>query len=312
MAYVCTLVTLVALAVKGFCGKAVSTLAKDGTHALLFNLIRILFCIPIALAVLLLCGAGGSLVPSGGLLAISLLAGGANAAFLVFWMLAVQKNTMVAVDVTLTMGSLLPALLCALLFSEAITPARLLGFSLILFAAFVLAKGGERKKGGLIGVLLVLLATLGEGMVGFSQQLYRQYHTEGGSRFTGVAVPAEVYHFYTYLFAGAFLLLGVAAFRLFTKKGEKGGEGQNSHPVPWQRVLLHIAVMAACLFLANYTQTTASAVYGMPSEVLYPVVRGGTLILVNVTALFFGERFTRRTALGTLLALGGILVMNLL
>lgn len=311
MAYVCTLVTLIALAVKGFCGKAVSTFAKDGTHALLFNLIRVLLCIPISLAVLLLLGRGESLLPPDGLLAISLLAGAANAAFLAFWMLAVQKNTMVAVDVTLTMGSLLPALLCALLFSEAITPTRLLGFALILLAAFVLGKGGERKKGGPFGVLFVLLAALGEGMVGFSQQLYRQYYTETGARFTGTAVPSEVYHLYTYLFAGAFLLLGTVAFRLFAKKDGQRGE-EKSSAVPWHRVLLHIAVMAACLFLANYAQTAASAVYGMPSEVLYPVVRGGTLILVNVTALFFGERFTPRTALGTLIALGGILVMNLL
>lgn len=311
MAYICTAITLIALAVKGFCGKKVSTCAQDGTHALLFNLIRILFCIPISLAVLLLAGAGGALPTEGGLLAISLLAGAANAAFLAFWMLAVQKNTMVAVDVTLTMGSLLPAILCALLFSEPISPPRLLGFSLILVAALVLAKGGEKKRGGPLGILFVILAALGEGMVGFSQQLYRQYYTEAGACFTGTAVPAEVYHFYTYLFAGAFLLLGTVAVRLLAAK-RADGEEKNRPTVPWGGVLLSIAVMAACLFLANYTQTAASALYGMPSEVLYPVVRGGTLILVNVTALFFGERFTRRTALGTAVALGGILIMNLL
>lgn len=309
MAYLCTAITLVALAVKGFCGKKVSTCAQGGRHALLFNLIRILFCIPISLAVLFLAGAGGRLLPEGGLLAISLLAGAANAAFLAFWMLAVQKNTMVAVDVTLTMGSLLPAILCAILFSEAISPPRLLGFALILAAALILAKGGERKQGGPLGILFILLAALGEGMVGFSQQLYRQYYTEAGTRFTGTAIPAEVYHFYTYLFAGAFLLLGTLAVRFLTSKR---GEAESLPAVPWGTVLGNVAVMAACLFLANYTQTAASAFYGMPSEVLYPVVRGGTLILVNVTALFFGERFTRRTALGTAVALGGILIMNLL
>ena len=311
MAYLCTVVTLIALAVKGFCGKKVSTCAKSGGHALLFNLIRILFCVPIAFLVLLFAGAGDRLAPDFGLVAISLLAGAANAAFLAFWMLAVQKNTMVAVDVTLTMGSLLPAILCAILFGEELSLPRMLGFAFILLAAFILAGGGKKnkQKKSLLGILLVVLAAVGDGMIGFSQQLFKQYYTEGGTRFTGKAYPAEIYHFYTYLFAGLFLLLGYLALLAFAKKKTTPAA---SSPVRWGVVLGNVAVMAACLFLANYTQTAASAVYGMPSQILYPVVKGGTLILVNVTALFFGERITRRTLLGTAVALGGILLMNLL
>ncbi len=311
MAYLCTVITLIALAVKGFCGKKVSTCAQSSRHALLFNLVRILFCIPISFVVLCIAGAWDRLLPDVGLLAIALLAGAANAAFLAFWMLAVQKNTMVAVDVSLTMGSLLPAILCAILFGEKLSLPRMLGFACILLAAFILAGGGKRKKQkkSLLGILLVVLAAVGDGMIGFSQQLFKQYYTEGGTRFTGKAYPSEIYHFYTYLFAGLFLLFGYLAVLIFGKKKTASAAPVR---VRWGTVLGNIAVMAACLFLANYTQTAASAVYGMPSQILYPVVKGGTLILVNVTALFFGERFTRRTALGTGVALGGVILMNLL
>lgn len=46
---------------------------------------------------------------------------------------------------------------------------------------------------------------------------------------------------------------------------------------------------------------------------LYPIIKGGCLITVNFTAmLFFGEPITRRSACGSLLALGGIVLMSVL
>lgn len=164
----------------------------------------------------------------------------------------------------------------------------------------------------MIGIFLMVLAALSEGVIGFSQQLFKQYYTDTGVRFAGKTYPAEIFHFYTFLFAGAFLLFAYLVFLFRGRRGESEGHTEEAAAIPWRKVLSHIAVMAACLFIANYAQTAASAVYALPSQILYPLVRGGTLILVNVTALFFGERFTRRAALGTTIALCGILLMNLL
>ena len=51
----------------------------------------------------------------------------------------------------------------------------------------------------------------------------------------------------------------------------------------------------------------------MPSQVLYPIIKGGCLITVTFTAmLFFGERITRRSLLGSAVAMLGIVSMSLL
>ena len=71
--------------------------------------------------------------------------------------------------------------------------------------------------------------------------------------------------------------------------------------------------MAICLFAANYFQTVATNDYGMSSQMLYPIIKGGCLITVNFTAaLCFGEKLTLRCVLGSLVALAGIISMSVL
>ena len=307
MVYLLLAIALLCLTIKGYCGKKSSTYAENNRQVLLFNLVRLLFCIPVSLG-LLLFSRGGLLLPEGGMLAIGFLSGIANASFLVGWMLAVQKNTMVAVDVTLTLGSLLPALLCALLFSEPLSLSKMLGFALILLASFILSKSGG-GKGGVVGLPFLLLAVLGDGMVGFSQQLFKQYYTENGVYAHGVFYSEAIFHFYTYIFA---TLLLFSVFLVTCVKERRAPKAPRSLVPSLLRALPYIAVMAACLFLANDAQLRVSADYGMSSQILYPVMKGGCLITANITALFFGERFTKRTALGTFTALCGILCTNLL
>jgi len=51
----------------------------------------------------------------------------------------------------------------------------------------------------------------------------------------------------------------------------------------------------------------------MPSQILYPLIKGCGLITVTLYAMiFFGERVTRRSILGTIVALVGIVIMNVL
>ena len=88
----------------------------------------------------------------------------------------------------------------------------------------------------------------------------------------------------------------------------------------WRKILVHlrhplpyIAVMAVCLFAASYCQTAATGDFGMPAQILYPITKGGCLITVSLySALCFGERITARTVLGSAVALGGIVIMNVI
>ena len=248
------------------------------------------------------------------MLGICLLAGLSNALFLVAWLTAIQKNTMVSMDVGMTMGSLLPAVLCACLFGEAIAPAKLLGFALILAATAILAgRSKKAEKGSLLGILLLILATVGDGMTGAVQQLYRQYYSESGDFTHGVIYPKTVYHFYTYVFSALILIIVWIVFRLLTKKRDEAEEDPRLLPKIPVKVVGYIFIMAVCMFTANYLQTVATNNFGMSSQVLYPILKGGCLITVNfVAAIFFGERVTVRTVLGSATALGGMILMNVL
>lgn len=305
---------LLFLTVKGYCGKKASMDVAHSDDPYLFSLVRMLFCIIISFVLLPVETGELALGIDWGMAAIGLLGGLSNAAFLVGWMLAVQQNTMVLVDVTLTIGSLLPAVLCAILFGEAISLPKMIGFALILAATALLAGGAKpaaKRSAG--GIVLLIFASAGEGLVSFSQQLYRYFYTPGTEYFTGTAVSKSVYHFYTYLFTTLALAV-ILAVRILARRRTAGAGGSGTalwkklrHPLPY------IAVMAICLFAASYCQTIATGDFGMSAQILYPVLKGGCLITVNLySAICFGERITPRTVLGSLVALGGIIVMNTL
>ncbi len=318
MAYLFLFGALICLAVKGYCGKKTGCYMVAPGDPLLFNLVRLVLCVLIGLGVVLLESAGPQLRIEGGMLLICLFSGAANAAFLVGWLLAIQRTPLVTVDVTLTVGSILPAVLCAILFAEAISPLKMLGFALILLATAVLSGYGKQtgKRPGMLGPLLALIAALGDGLSAFCQQLYKQYYTEVGIRTHGVFYAKSVYHFYTYVFAAALLVIAFAGLAVwqYAKRPEmrksgyvRGLFGSLRRPLP------HIAVMAVCLFAANYLQTVATNDYGMSSQILYPVIKGGCLITVSMTAmLFFGEKPTKRSLLGSVIALAGMVMMSVL
>ena len=314
MVYGIIALALLALSVKGYCGKRISCYASSTADALLFNLLRMVFCIAIGVLFVFFEGAQGSLLPEWQMLLICALSGLANAAFLVGWLLAIQKNSMVLVDVGLTMGSLLPAVLCACFFGEAISIPKMLGFAMILGATVILA-GGKPKtasQSSASGLILLVFAAIGDGVSGFAQQLYKQFYTEAGALTHNVFYPKSVFHVYTFFFAAVALLLFWAGTLIRNRKtNEKGTRATKAHLSIG--IVLHILTMAICLFAANYLQTVATADLGMPSQVLYPIIKGGCLITVTFTAmLFFGERITRRSLLGSAVAMLGIVSMSLL
>ncbi len=314
MVYVVIGIALFCLTVKGYCGKKTSGYVKDAGDSLLFNLWRMLFCMLIGIALVFAASAQGELFCESGMLAICALAGVSNAMFLVAWLMAIQKNAMVSVDVSLTLGSLIPSVLCAVLFAEALSISKMFGFLLILLATFVMAGYSKQTNaGGAFGFVLLFFAALGDGMSGFAQQLYKQYYTEVGSQIHGVYYPKEIYHFYTYVFAALCLLVVLVAYRLM--QGKKTGERVTVRKMfaVTPSVMVYIVVMAICMFAANYFQTVAANDYGVPSQMLYPIFKGGCLITVNLTAMiFFGEKITWRSIFGSLLALAGIISMSIL
>lgn len=317
MLYLVLLGALFCLTVKGYSGKRVSCHVKSNDNAFVFNLLRMVFCIIIGLGFVFFEGAENYLLPEGRMLAICMLAGLSNAAFLVFWMLAIRKNSMVLVDVGLTLGSLLPSVLCLILFNEPFALSKMLGFSIILVATFILSLDNKEKtKKTTVGIILLVLAALGDGMSGFSQQLFKHCYTADGKLVGEILYPKTIYHLYTYIFSAIVLIAFLIVYRIIERNKLKSSESisdkASGECVLSTRVVIHIFVMAVCLFLANYLQTVATADYNMSPQLMYPIIRGGTLVTVNiVAACFFGEKVTRNKIIGSLVSILGIVVMSI-
>ena len=79
------------------------------------------------------------------------------------------------------------------------------------------------------------------------------------------------------------------------------------------KALPFISIMAVCLFAAIFLQTVAANDFNMPSQVLYPIIKGGGLVgMLIIGAVFFDEKFTKKSIIGTSLALVGIVLINIL
>ena len=318
MGYLFLVITLILFSVKGFCGKKTSNDIVLPTDPLLFNGLRMLLCIVIGFLMILLDRAFQQMSVQPMMLLLTFFAGAANVAFLIGWILAVRRIPLVTMDVALTIGSLLPAVLCLILFGETISVPKLIGFGLILVATVVLSgySASSGKRAGFLGAALAVIATLGEGLSSFCQQLYKQYFTVDGSRFCGTAYENSVYQFYTYVFAAALLAIIFAVVAIVRyKKQEEQAKTQYVRRLfaSCKRPFPYIAVMAICLFAGNYLQTAATVKYGLSPQVLYPVIKGGCLVTVTITAmLFFNEKPTRRSIIGSAIALSGSVLMSVL
>ena len=318
MGYLFLVITLILFSVKGFCGKKTSNDIVLPTDPILFNALRMLLCIVIGFLMILLDNALPQMAVQPMMLLLTFFAGAANVAFLIGWILAVRRIPLVTMDVALTIGSLLPAVLCLILFGETISVPKMIGFGLIMVATVVLSgySGSGGKRAGFFGAALAVIATLGEGLSSFCQQLYKQYFTVDSPRFCGTAYANSVYQFYTYVFAAALLaiIFAIVAILRYKKQEEKVKTQYVCRLfASCKRPFLYIVIMAICLFAGNYLQTAATVTYDLSPQVLYPVIKGGCLVTVTITAmLFFNEKPTRRSIIGSVIALSGSVLMSVL
>lgn len=321
LGYLFIVIALLAGATKGYCGKKTSGYVLETKDALLFNSVRMMLCILVGFFLILAQGNIAGLAMRKDLTAVTAFSGAANAFFVVSWMLAVRKNTYMMVDVALMIGCIIPAIGCAVFFDEPISGTKMIGFALLLAAVVLMAGYNNRLKGKMspLGVILLVITGFSEGMLNFTQQIYK-FRVQDET-----ATPA-VYNFYMYVFSALLLFLFFFLFVLYDRKrpakksgdskeeskegnkeGNKEGKGGLLHVIPY------IIVMAVCLFANSYFQTLATTVGTVPSQVLYPAMKGGSLILSTaMSAAFFGERVTKWSILGTVTAFAGLICINLL
>jgi len=312
MVYLIVSIALLALGIKGYCGKKTSGFMRNIGDSFLMNTIRFLLCILVGLVFVLI--ETESLKIDGGMLAICVFSGITMALNVGFWALAVKYCAMSTLDVMTTLSSIIPAVLCSIFFGETFSWMKMIGFTLIVIASFFMM-GYNRSikgKGSILGKILMLLTVLGDAFFSFSQQIYKQFRTVGGMYADGKPTYSKtVFNFYIYIFAAITLSLFFIIYALTTKDKKEvslNALSKNTYPA-----LPFIAIMAICLFIANFMQTAATNDFNMPSQILYPIIKAGCLIMNTLTAaIFFGEKPNKKSYIGLSFALIGIVLINIL
>ena len=309
---------LVLLTVKACFAKALGRHTVRPYDSVFFSFLRMAFCAVIGVALLLLTRAWGELRAERGMLLVCLVGGLGTSASIVGWLLAVTHLPFSTVNVTMTASSILPAVLGWLLFRDAISGPKMAGFALIIAAALIINLGNSgdaaAKNRRAVGVVWLIASALGDSFAAFAQQLYKRYYTEAGAAFRGTTYSISAYNFYVFLFAG--VLLGAVFLGVYLAdraRGMRTGAVPVPRPAPFRRPVLLVFFIAVCMFAVTYLQTAVTSVYGMPAQILYPVTSGGCIVTLNVSSvLVFREKPTVRMAVGSLTAIAGIVLMNLM
>ena len=295
MGYLALLAAISCNAVKGYCGKKQSTYLNGAHDALVVNFLRMLFCAAVGIGILLV--REGFVLPAFNSVAfpILILAGAANAAQVVFWMLSVQRNAVTLTDVFATLGLILPTVACSILFQEKVRLIQWAGYLLLCAAAVVMCSYNislKNKKMSVVDFAYLVGFGLSIGAADLTQKLFINCCSE---------YSTNVYNFYTFLFAA---LTAVLLLPLFRKKPE-------APPCPVKKVWIYIVLMATSLFFVVWGKAAAAAV--LPAVQVYPLYQGGVLItMALIAAVFFGEKITRRCVIGMSMAFAAMLMMNVL
>ena len=292
-------------AVKGFFAKKISDKTSGLKSAVFSNFIRMLFCIPIGLLFVVFDGGMSRLNVSKEVLFVALLSGISTSAFIVSWLLAIQKSAYTAMDAFLSMGMLIPILLSNVFYHETVAVSQIIGLILLLGAVVLMSvyTNQIKEKMRWSSVLLLCFVGLANGATDFSQKVFTHTATD---------VPASVFNFYTYVVSA--IVLCIFFFCLKEKKQDSGVEEKQKtekNPVPDKQKIVYIAVMAIFLFCNSYFKTLAAT--DLPAVQLYPLSQGTALVLsMLMSALFFKEKIKPICVLGAVVLFIGLLFLNVI
>ncbi len=296
--YLYIALAMVAGATKGYCGKRVSSHLVGNSDAALTSFVRMIICTLVGFVLAAL--QTGEILPYADTMALvsALISGVATAFFIISWIISIRSGSFVMVDVFLTLGVGVTLVLSAML-GERVRLTQILGFALLVVAAYIMCSYNKTLNGkmSLKSLLLLIICGASSGTADFAQKLFN--HTSKG---TGVAA----FNFYSYLFSTVVIFIAYLVLR----RGEKGSVSVFKTGAA-KKVFVFVAIMAVMLFVNSYFKTLAAA--KLDAVLLYPLNQGLTLISsVVMASVVFKEKATLRCLVGVAVAFVSLLIINLI
>lgn len=297
MGYLFLSISLLAGAVKGYCGKKTGNFATTLQSAVFLNLIRMVLCVVLGAIVVFAYKDVESLSLSPAVLGISALSGISTSLFVVTWLISVRKSAYMMLDVFLMLGTLVPMTFSRILFNEHISSNQIFGFCILIAAVIIMCSYNNSVKIKLTvsSLLLLVVCGLASGLTDFSQKTFVKLLPE---------MPISVFNLYTYIFSALTLAIVYCILVNVTKQRacfENASIGK----------YVYILIMSIALTANSYFKTIAAV--SLSSAQLYPLSQGTALILSTLMAsLLFKEKLTFKCVFGVVLAFIGLIVMNVL
>jgi drug/metabolite transporter (DMT)-like permease len=262
-------------------------------------MIRMLFCIAIGFLLLALQGDVSLLRVDLATLGIAALSGVATSVFVVSWLVSVKRGAYMMLDVFMTLGTIIPIMACSFLYKEAIELNQIIGLVILVVAVLIMCSynNSVKEKMKFSSFLILVLCGVTNGIADFSQKLFVK---------TNSAATVEVFNFYTYVFAGLFLL---ACYMVSVKKLDKENLSYAAGKI--KSVFFYIIIMSVCLFLHSYFKLLAANT--LSAAQLYPLSQGlGMIVSTIMSAVFFKEKLNAKCIIGIVIAFVGLIFINVL
>lgn len=282
---------------KGLCGKKVSGDMHSFRDCLFINGMRMLFCLAIGFAMVLVQGDMAGLALTAESFGIYMLSAVGMTVFCVCWMYAYRTEAYIFLNIFTMLGTIITCILGFIFYDEPIRWNQWLGMVILLGAVMIMSKYNRELKGKftLKGILILILGCTGSAVADFSQKVYM----------AEVGESAAVYNFYGYGFGFVMLAIAMIVMNLL------GDKTVLTPAVTSKKNVFIYFAMSACLFLNTTTKTLAAGL--LSTAQIYPVLQGANLIVSILMAhILFHERINWKSIAGICCAFAGLMVMRML
>ena len=283
---------------KGLCGKKVSSDVSDFKDCIFVNIMRLVFCVLIALLLVLAINKGGISRINGEEIHICFLSAVSTAVFLICWMYEYKSEAYVFLNIFIMLGSIVTCVCGLVVYKEPVPFSKWISLSVILCAVFIMSGYNHQLSKNLGKHLTILiLGTISSAVADFSQTMYVRE----------IGRTVMLFNFYTYVFALAILL--VVYFIYTSIHNIRGDDMKLTSKLHTKKNMIIYFSISACLYLNALTKTMANRTLQISQ--IYPVLSGATLIASAVMAhILFKEKINKRSVCAMTMALAGIVGLS--
>lgn len=296
MGYIFLAIALLTNNIKGYCGKQMSRYSAKLNDTLLICFFRMLMCIGTSAIILAVTGGFFGLTITPKLIGFSAFSGISTAILVAAWLFAANSSGYMMLEVFQMLGVGVTILMSFVFYREEITVRDIIGFCVLVFAAYLM-HAGTKVKPTLKTLAVVILCGLANGMTDFSQKAFI---------YSGLDTTTAQFQLCSYVFAAATLIALYTAMTAGKKPEDNDGGAVAILKKTWYFVL----IMAVCLYGNSFFKTEAANY--LSAAKLYTLSQGGTMAIGTLMSAFiFKEKLTLKSYASIAITFIGLLIINL-